>query len=51
MENCCFRLDLARSFPSVETINLGGGYKVARMPNEQATDLQEVGTANEGFIY
>jgi diaminopimelate decarboxylase len=37
-------LDLARSFPSVETINLGGGYKVARMPNEKATDLQEVGT-------
>jgi diaminopimelate decarboxylase len=37
-------LDLARSFPSADTINLGGGYKVARMPNEQATDLQEVGT-------
>ena len=36
-------LDLARSFPSVDTINLGGGYKVARMPNEKATDLQEVG--------
>ena len=37
-------LDIARSFPSVDTINLGGGYKVARMPDEQATDLQEVGT-------
>ena len=37
-------LDLARSFPSVETINLGGGYKVARMPDEKATDLQEVGS-------
>jgi len=36
-------LDIARSFPSVETINLGGGYKVARMPDEKATDLQEVG--------
>ena len=36
-------LDLARSFPSVDTINLGGGYKVARMPDEEATDLQEVG--------
>ncbi|MEL0099992.1 MAG: diaminopimelate decarboxylase, partial [Opitutae bacterium] len=36
-------LDLARSFPSVESINLGGGYKVARMPDEKATDLQEVG--------
>jgi len=37
-------LDLARSFPSVETINLGGGYKVARMPDEKPTDLQEVGS-------
>ena len=36
-------LDLARSFPSVDTINLGGGYKVARMPDEKATDLQDVG--------
>jgi diaminopimelate decarboxylase len=36
-------LDLARSFPSVDAINLGGGYKVARMPDEKATDLQEVG--------
>lgn len=36
-------LDLARSFPPVDTINLGGGYKVARMPDEKATDLQEVG--------
>lgn len=36
-------LNLARSFPSVESINLGGGYKVARMPDEKATDLQEVG--------
>jgi len=37
-------LDLARSFPSVESINLGGGYKVARMPDEKPTDLQEVGS-------
>ncbi len=36
-------LDLAKSFPSVKVINLGGGYKVARMPDEQATDLQEIG--------
>ena len=36
-------LHLARAFPSVETINLGGGYKVARMPDEKPTDLQEVG--------
>lgn len=37
-------LELAHSFPSVETINLGGGYKVARMPDEQATNLEEIGT-------
>lgn len=36
-------LDLARSFPSVQTINLGGGYKVARMPDERATNLEEIG--------
>ncbi|MCC5806594.1 MAG: diaminopimelate decarboxylase [Opitutales bacterium] len=36
-------LDLARAFPKVETVNLGGGYKVARMPGEGATDLQRIG--------
>jgi diaminopimelate decarboxylase len=36
-------LDLVRRFPQVHTLNLGGGYKVARMPSEKATDLQEVG--------
>ena len=36
-------LDLVRQFPTVNTLNLGGGYKVARMPNEIATDLQACG--------
>ena len=27
-------LDLVRAFPTVHTLNLGGGFKVARMPNE-----------------
>ena len=36
-------LDLVRAFPSVHTLNLGGGFKVARMPDETATDLQEIG--------
>lgn len=36
-------LNLVRSFPTVHTLNLGGGYKVARMEDEQATDLQEIG--------
>ena len=36
-------LALTLRFPSVHTLNLGGGYKVARMPSEKGTDLQTVG--------
>ena len=36
-------LALARLFPDVETLNLGGGYKVARVSTEKGTDLQLVG--------
>jgi diaminopimelate decarboxylase len=36
-------LDLVRAFPTVKALNLGGGYKVARMPDEQATDLLAIG--------
>lgn len=36
-------LDLVRQFPEVTRLNLGGGYKVARMPEEVGTDLQECG--------
>lgn len=36
-------LDLVRRFTDVETLNLGGGYKVGRMASEQSTDLQTVG--------
>ncbi len=36
-------LDIARAFPEVEAVNLGGGYKVARMPDETATDLRRIG--------
>lgn len=32
-----------RRFPAVTVLNLGGGFKVARMPDEKATDLQKVG--------
>lgn len=35
--------DLVRQFPDVVTLNLGGGYKVGRMPDEKSTDLQVVG--------
>ena len=36
-------LDLAARLPDVKTVNLGGGFKVGRMPNEQTTDLQDIG--------
>lgn len=36
-------LDLVRQFPEVTHMNLGGGYKVARMPHEVGTDLQACG--------
>jgi diaminopimelate decarboxylase len=36
-------LAIAAQFPEVTHLNLGGGFKVARMPDETATDLQAVG--------
>ena len=36
-------LEIVNQFPGVHTLNLGGGYKVARMPDEKATNLQEIG--------
>lgn len=36
-------LEQVRAFPSVQIFNMGGGYKVARMPGESATDLQAIG--------
>jgi len=36
-------LDLVAKLPEVTTINLGGGFKVGRMPGEATTDLQDVG--------
>jgi len=36
-------LDIAAELPEVKTLNLGGGFKVARVPGEQTTDLDEVG--------
>ena len=36
-------LSLAEAFESVTHLNLGGGYKVARMDDETGTDLQVVG--------
>ena len=36
-------LELLRPFAEATALNLGGGYKVGRMPDEVSTDLQEVG--------
>jgi diaminopimelate decarboxylase len=35
-------LDLAARMPDVTTVNLGGGLKVGRMPNEESVNLEEV---------
>jgi len=36
-------LPWAKEFPEVRKFNLGGGFKVARMPDEEGTDLQRCG--------
>jgi len=36
-------LDLCREFETVQTLNLGGGYKVGRMSYEKSTELEVVG--------
>ncbi|MBN2068562.1 MAG: diaminopimelate decarboxylase [Opitutales bacterium] len=38
-------LDSIDRFPDVHTVDLGGGFKVARMPDEKQSDLQVVGNA------
>ncbi len=45
-ENVALRsLQWAEEFENVRTLNLGGGFKVARMPDEKATDIQACGDA------
>jgi diaminopimelate decarboxylase len=36
-------LGIVELLEDVETLDIGGGYKVGRMPGEQTTDMQEVG--------
>lgn len=43
-EAAAISLGLVEQFPDVTTLDLGGGFKVARMPNEKATHLQECGS-------
>jgi diaminopimelate decarboxylase len=37
-------LDLVAQLPDVSAVNLGGGFKVGRMPEEPTVDMAEVGT-------
>ena len=44
-------LDLVEKFPSVNVLNLGGGFKVARTDDETTTDLQRIGApVQEAFV-
>src|SRR5207248_1131320 len=44
-------LEIAARLPDVTTVSLGGGFKVARVPGEQATDLVAVGSVvREAFV-
>lgn len=43
-------LDVVREFPEVHTLNMGGGFKIGRMPGEKTTDLQVVGERVKRFF-
>lgn len=43
-------LDVVREFPEVRTLNMGGGFKIGRMPGEETTDLQLVGKRVKRFF-
>jgi diaminopimelate decarboxylase len=36
-------LEKVKDYPSVNTLNIGGGFKVARTPREHGTDIDEMG--------
>jgi len=43
-------LDLAAKMPEVQRVNLGGGFKVGRMPGETSVDLDDVGAHVRGEL-
>lgn len=46
-----YTLEFAEIFPTTQIVNLGGGYKVARMSDEKSTDFQTIGEpVKEQFI-
>jgi len=44
-------LETAGKMPDVQRISLGGGYKVARMPDEKTANLKEIGNKILPFFY
>ena len=43
-KNIDFELDIVEKlFPDVKSVNFGGGLKIARMPDEKAADIEELG--------
>lgn len=36
-------LDAVKQFPDVTTLNMGGGFKIGRLPDEKTTDLMVIG--------
>ena len=43
-------LDLVAQLPDVKVVNLGGGFKVGRMPEEPTVDIAEVGSHVRGEL-
>ncbi|MFA6618679.1 MAG: diaminopimelate decarboxylase [Candidatus Neomarinimicrobiota bacterium] len=43
-------LDAVKQFPDVKTLNMGGGFKIGRLPEEKTTDLQEIGSHVKPFF-
>ncbi len=43
-------LDLVKSFPDTTVVSMGGGFKVARMPDETTADLKEIGRHVGGLL-
>ncbi len=43
-------LSLIKNFPAATTLNLGGGFKIARMDDETGCDMQEIGATLAGEL-
>lgn len=43
-------LELIKNFPQAEIINLGGGFKIARVPEEHGADMTEIGKIIAGEL-